>query len=159
MSMAHDELTVSLSPSHSLSGAQPPCVFKTYKSSKSFADHSRHLFPAASLPLQLCFELSSLPSEHTAHLLKKYTEKNKKSCSIKTAKIEQGTCRFTHTVFVNCSELPWETLLQWKDGTWSINESVWHKKEPWSLEAFSTHRGISSFPWPQSLSTCTWPCH
>lgn len=65
--MAHHELTWSVSPSNSLSGAQQPCVFKTYKSSKSFADQSCRLFPAAPLLLQLCFELflPALRAEHT----------------------------------------------------------------------------------------------
>ena len=78
--MAHHELTWSLSPSHSLSGARQPCVFKTYKSSKRFADQSRHLFPAAPLLLQLCFELSCLPSDWDTQLL---TEKKKKTLPFK----------------------------------------------------------------------------
>lgn len=54
MFMAHNELTAPLSPSHSLSGAQPPCVFKTYKSSKSFADQSPSL-PSFPTPLTTLF--------------------------------------------------------------------------------------------------------
>lgn len=99
--MAHNELTWFLSPSNSLSGAQQPCVFKTYKSSKSFADQSRRLFPAALLLLQLCFELflPALRAERTIAYRKKKGKKENCPGSIKSnTKIKQDNrlCAASH---------------------------------------------------------------
>ena len=99
--MAHNELTWFLSPSNSLSGAQQPCVFKTYKSSKSFADQSRRLFPAALLLLQLCFELflPALRAERTIAYRKKKEKKKTAQARLKvTLKLNRITgCVLLHT--------------------------------------------------------------